>query len=519
MAKRNKYTLDEVRSFAQDKGGECLSNVYHNMNMPMVWKCDNPNHKKWEMPFNNMIKGSWCPECRIERFVLPLKEKIAKNGGEWIGGEYKNSYTKIKLRCDQGHEWEVTPNQVMLGHWCAKCAHERKKEESSKSLYEIVKTKNGSVIEFDGNGSRGKALIRCDKGHIFAITQSHVHSGQWCPQCSIERRMADLEEFKNIAISRGGKCLSENYSGAHSKLKFQCANGHIWKAKPNSIKNGTWCPECNTSVGENLVRLILEQIFGSCFPKSYPPWLKSDEGSQLELDGFCEDLEIAFEHQGVQHLLPKGMYSKSFERRITLDKKKRELCSLHGVRLIEIEQAGEKKEFSEILSEIKQECTRLGISLPEDLDLNGFDANAAYINDKSLELKKVQEIALQKGGACLSEIYGGHYFKLEFQCKNGHRWKTNPATIKRGRWCPTCARLNSKGRKPKYSLDDMITLAKNKGGKCITREFRSVSVKMEWECKNGHRWFAFPYSIIKGTWCKHCAASERNRRRANHSKP
>nr|MBC8200362.1 hypothetical protein [Candidatus Desulfaltia bathyphila] len=303
---------------------------------------------------------------------------------------------------------------------------------------------------------------------------------------------------------------------AHSKLKFQCVNGHIWEAKPNSIKNGTWCPECNTSVGENLVRLILEQIFRSSFPKSYPPWLKSDEGSQLELDGFCEDLEIAFEHQGVQHLFPKGMYSKSFERRITLDEKKRELCNLYGVRLIEIEQAGEKKEFSEILSEIKQECSRIGISLPENLDLNGFDANAAYINDKSLELKKVQEIAMQKGGACLSEIYGGHYFKLEFQCKDGHRWKTNPATIKGGGWCPTCARLNSKGRKPKYNLDDMIALAKNKGGKCITREFHSVSVKMEWECKNGHRWFAFPYSIIKGTWCKRCAASERNSRRGKN---
>ena len=50
--------------------------------------------------------------------------------------------------------------------------------------------------------------------------------------------------MQELAAKRGGKCLSEEYINNHTKLEFQCSEGHIWKTKPASIINNKWCPTC-----------------------------------------------------------------------------------------------------------------------------------------------------------------------------------------------------------------------------------------------------------------------------------
>ncbi len=515
MKKRAAYTIEEIKQYAKSQHGTCLSEIYSNMNQPMSWACENPNHKPWVSSFNNILKGSWCPECRVEQYVLPLRKAIADFKGEWESGKYINSYTKINVRCKKGHKWCAKPASIMNGRWCATCAHEKKKEKSSALLYKIVKMKGGQVELYDESGSLGKANILCENGHSFFTTQSKIAQGVWCPKCAIQRRRADLKDIKGLAVSRGGKCLSVTYKGAHEKLLFECNNGHQWQAKANAIKNGTWCPICRTTIGENLTRLMLEHLFEEQFEKSYPPWLKSKEGTQLELDGYCKKLKIAFEHQGAQHFSPNNHFAESFERRIELDERKRLLCNKHGIRLIELKQSGEKKGADEIFTELKAELKRLRIRSLKDFFFFVFDENSAYINIESLQhFEKIKEIAKKKGGKCISNLYGGHYYKLEFRCKEGHFWKTAPATIKRERWCPKCARNSRPVKQPKYTLEDMDRLAKNKKGRCLTRTFKNGSSRMKWECELGHRWVTIAYSVIQGSWCKSCAAIERNKRRA-----
>ncbi|MCP4898302.1 MAG: hypothetical protein GY906_15115, partial [bacterium] len=40
----------------------------------------------------------------------------------------------------------------------------------------------------------------------------------------------------------GGKCLSDTYINTHTKLLWECKQGHQWEAKPSNIKSGRWCP-------------------------------------------------------------------------------------------------------------------------------------------------------------------------------------------------------------------------------------------------------------------------------------
>jgi hypothetical protein len=62
-------------------------------------------------------------------------------------------------------------------------------------------------------------------------------------------------------------------------------------------------------------------------------------------------------------------------------------------------------------------------------------------------------------------------------------------------------------------LNTIKEIAKNKGGKCLSNEFKNVTTKLKWECKNGHQWESMPARNLSGCWCKSCAATERNLRR------
>ncbi len=57
----------------------------------------------------------------------------------------------------------------------------------------------------------------------------------------------DIADMKQAAAFRGGQCLTESMTKGdlHSKLQWQCHNGHTFFSSPYTIlKAGHWCPEC-----------------------------------------------------------------------------------------------------------------------------------------------------------------------------------------------------------------------------------------------------------------------------------
>ncbi len=53
-----------------------------------------------------------------------------------------------------------------------------------------------------------------------------------------------IEEMQSLAKKRGENCLLKKYIDNKTNLLWQCSKEHIWKAKPNYVKYGTWCPYC-----------------------------------------------------------------------------------------------------------------------------------------------------------------------------------------------------------------------------------------------------------------------------------
>jgi hypothetical protein len=111
-----------------------------------------------------------------------------------------------------------------------------------------------------------------------------------------------------------------------------------------------------TSVGEERCRAFLESHFNTRFPKVRPSFLTNPiTGSPLELDGYNEKLQIAFEYNGRQHYEFEPHFHKSkadFYNGQYRDELKRNLCRKKGVRLLVVSYKHEDIE-KELLRQIK----------------------------------------------------------------------------------------------------------------------------------------------------------------------
>ncbi len=127
---------------------------------------------------------------------------------------------------------------------------------------------------------------------------------------------------------------------------------------------------------------------------------------------------------------------------------------------------------------------------------------------KKLSIKDMQKIAEEKGGKCLSEKYINVHHKLIWQCKKEHIWKAIPSNVKKGHWCPKCA-IKRITNNQKSSIEEMYKLAENQDGKCLSKKYVNARSKLTWECKEGHIWRTKPDHIMSGHWCPKCAGIER----------
>lgn len=123
----------------------------------------------------------------------------------------------------------------------------------------------------------------------------------WCHICAkIKTNIYTIYDVKKICKDKYGECLSEEYSS--KKMHFKCKFNHEWFAKPyNILKKDSWCPICASGLYERICRLYFETLFEKQFVKIKPDWLINKAGNPIELDGYCEELKIAFEHNGKQH--------------------------------------------------------------------------------------------------------------------------------------------------------------------------------------------------------------------------
>lgn len=101
-----------------------------------------------------------------------------------------------------------------------------------------------------------------------------------------------LEDMQQAAAFRGGKCLSESMeTGAmYLPLRWQCALGHEFSAKPNTVlKLGHWCPECMNGQWDYFTQAKVNPFFAQSWD-----YLHTEEPFTVKMECDAKAIEDLF---------------------------------------------------------------------------------------------------------------------------------------------------------------------------------------------------------------------------------
>ncbi len=304
----------------------------------------------------------------------------------------------------------------------------------------LAAERGGVCLSGEYENLRTPLVWRCCRGHVWKSRYGHVkYDGTWCKRCAPV--VGSLEEMQELAKARGGLFLSQEFSGVAFKYEWQCAQGHRWKTDAHVVISGSWCSECQSGLGERYCRSVFEAIFGRPFLRTRPEWLTGRSGKRLELDGYCEELGIAFEHNGRQHTRKGGLFARTRTGLAEIskrDRRKAALCMKRGVRLMTIRELFSITNPDDLPRLVREWCTSVGI------DTSGLnfdvvvDRYSPQIPRATRELNLLREIAKSKGGELVSDVYLSTSVKHTWKCAAGHVWDALPMHVKRGVWCREC---------------------------------------------------------------------------------
>jgi hypothetical protein len=117
-------------------------------------------------------------------------------------------------------------------------------------LNKLALAHGGKLLSRSYLGVATKLKWQCSKDHTWEAMPNGVKRGSWCPYCYGKIKLT-IVEMQEIAKKRSGLCLSEEYINSKTKLKWQCAKGHVWENTPGHIKNGQWCDKCARAKRKN----------------------------------------------------------------------------------------------------------------------------------------------------------------------------------------------------------------------------------------------------------------------------
>ena len=361
-------------------------------------------------------------------------------------------------------------------------------------------------------------------------------------------------EMKTLASRKSGSLLTKSWRGSKHLYRWQCQEGHTWKATWSSVsKNGSWCPKCMARVRAKKKSLSTETV-NQRFRKrglelvgEYRP----GEYSQL-----CRCLKCGKQTKANFHRLPKGYGCKSClklvqptYRRNSIAQVEQELktygaqlisdyrnvdssvllrclrcdtdfrTSLSNLRKRQKHNCKDFSVFTEtvtkylethsfiLLEPVKNMTSPLSIKClicgsSQQKTFSAFRTNKTKCStcEDLKTFHKMKKFAEDRGGKLEASAFLGLKSSYKWKCSAGHTWTAMPTFRS---WCPTCAGKNK-------SLSDVQEVVKSRGGRLQTSVFRGTSYKYQVLCSLGHDFSISLSKMNQGQWCSICSKGSKS---------
>lgn len=454
---------------------------------------------------------------RLKFSIEKIRELAVANGGDCLETKFLGINTRHKFICNTcGHIWSAAPNALVhRGCFCSRCGSKRaglKRRINIKEISKKIQTKGGTLLSSSPveKSGRLKYHVKCNDCSFDWWIGVDKISTRWCPKCASKQRAAsssyNLEHFQKIAAARGGRCVSKKYLGIEQKLEFICSAGDKFEkipallTKSNPLHN-SWCNYCspNLNIAEELCRAVFEATFRTRFKSGYHfEWLRNVRGRKMQLDGYSSELDLAFEYQGQQHDIEIKRFGGDLKKRQQDDKKKLKLCQANGVRLIQVPFFPlNMQSLGDATMHVYSQLKREGVPYKPARDTM---IQKLFAEFTSQPMRRLRDLAQERGGRCLSNTYLGMAKKYEWQCSKGHTWSALASSINLGTWCMKCHQTQSQRR----FADNFKTYIERSGGKLLS-PYVSNTAHVKVCCAGGHHMRALPADLKRNAlWCLEC---------------
>ena len=240
-----RVTYEYVKGYIESFGYELLSKEYKNNYTKL--KVKDVTGCEYKITWIQFKRSNNCNRYLNRKTVTytDIKKYIESFGHTLISKTYKNNYTKLKLRSSTGCVFEATWKQFKLYPDYPNGFGKKAKR------YEFVKrhieSYNYKLLSKKYIRNNDKLKIECTEGHTFRMGWSSFLQGERCPICYKESRETVYRYDyikKQIESVSGYKLLSKKCKSATSKIVIMCNKGHTYSTTWHTFQCGSRCPIC-----------------------------------------------------------------------------------------------------------------------------------------------------------------------------------------------------------------------------------------------------------------------------------
>lgn len=438
-----------MQSVAHSRGGECLSPKYLGMQKKLRWRCAH-GHEWDTTPAVVVQSGCWCPECssglgeRLTRAALEhlMGAPFPRCRPDWL---YSERGTSLELdgynpTLNIAFEHQGDQHFSEIAYFANKETFQQRLLDDQRKR-ELCESRGVALIEIP---QVSKKIKVADLGSF--IEHSLLNLGVDVPRKGTQPDYRDayrtsgsyafLKRLHEIARAKGGECLEQHYMGSRAEHRFRCANGHEWMADADRVLRGRWCIRCANAKKAHKHRHTIEHIQNAAIQRGGK--LLSKEYHRANERLLWECLK-GHQWEAKYNTVRDGSWCPRCARYST--EELQQVASSRGGNFLSRECLGVNKHH-------EWQCSlghRWSAKLANVLRGTWCPECAA---NRPLDINEMREIAANRGGECLSDLYKNAKSKLVWRCHRGHEWQAVPFSVKNnGTWCPQCWKSSHKAIK------------------------------------------------------------------------
>lgn len=214
----------------------------------------------------------------LEEFILKFKTKFPNKKYDFSNSIYINTHTKMKVKCEYGHSFEIRPCDLLNGYGCPVCGGTKKmtKEEFIENA-KIVHNNYFSYEHCNFINVNSKVIVTCPVHGDFEVKASNHLNGANCKICSKEniihkitlrpKRNASTKKLTTEIFKEKLKKMwgdryvcpeDEEYINNKTPMNILCKEHGIFTITPNHILSGRGCPICGRNKKKTTQQIIEE---------------------------------------------------------------------------------------------------------------------------------------------------------------------------------------------------------------------------------------------------------------------